>query len=76
MTSEDRKAVREMLANHGVRKVWRTKRVDSEQVILIPPADYERVDKGEITRELYRLLPNRKLAVVPHTSSWHNIEPV
>ena len=76
MTSDERKAVRAMLANHGVRNVWRTKRVDSEQIILIPTADYERVDAGEILRELYRLLPNRKLGLVPHTSHWHNVEPV
>jgi hypothetical protein len=64
--------VLEVLASYGIMVGQRADNTEdpTEEVILVPRQDFDRVDVREVTISLMRVLPGKKVWLVPDTPGW------
>ena len=72
MTGPERVAVRGVLLGLGVSHCWRATSDPTEEVILLTPDDYARVDVPALTEDLMGELPHRKVWVAPMSALWQS----
>jgi hypothetical protein len=68
--------VMEVLRAHGIETAHRATTIDpTEEVVLLEPSDFDRVDEIELARSLMGVLPHRKVWVAPLSPAWES-EPI
>ena len=71
-----REDVLEVFRRFGVRNARRAEPADStEEIFVVPPRTYERIDVDALTRALMEVLPHTKVLVAPRKGGWEG-EPL